>query len=101
MTTSSSPTTISPIPKSARAALKDPNWRAAMALEFKVLQKNQTWHLLDQPPGAHIVTSKWVFKHKLLPDSTLECYKARWLVRGFTQRAGMDSQTSSPSPRSS
>jgi hypothetical protein len=61
-----------------------------MALEFEALQKNRTWRLVDRLPGAHIVTGKWVFKHKLNPDSTLERYKARWVVRGFTQRAGVD-----------
>jgi hypothetical protein len=36
------------------------------------------------------VTGKWVFKHKLNSDGSLERYKARWVVRGFTQRAGLD-----------
>jgi histone deacetylase 1/2 len=61
-----------------------------MALEFQALQNNRTWCLVDRPPGAHIVTGKWVFKHKLNPDGSLERYKARWVVRGFTQRAGVD-----------
>jgi hypothetical protein len=79
-----SATEISPLPKSARAALKDPHWHAAMALELEALQKNRTWRLVDRLHSAHIVTGKWVFKHKLNPDGTLERYKARWVVRGFT-----------------
>ena len=43
-----------------------------------------------RPPGAHIISGKWVFRHKLNPDGSLERYKARWVVRGFTQRAGID-----------
>jgi histone deacetylase 1/2 len=39
---------------------------------------------------AQEFSGKWVFKHKLKPDGTLERYKARWVVRGFTQRAGID-----------
>jgi hypothetical protein len=94
---SSSTPTISPIPSSARAALKDENWRAAMALEFDALQRNHTWRLVDRPPGANVVTGKWVFRHKLKPDGSLERYKARWVVRGFTQRAGIDfGETFSP-----
>lgn len=61
-----------------------------MALEFEALQWNRTWRLVDRPPGAHVVSGKWVFRHKLNPNGTLERYKARWVVRGFTQRAGVD-----------
>lgn len=31
-----------------------------------------------------------MFTYKLKPDGTLDRYKARWVVRGFTQRAGVD-----------
>ena len=31
-----------------------------------------------------------MFKHKHKPDGTLERYKARWVVCGFTQWAGID-----------
>lgn len=61
-----------------------------MAAEFDALQRNRTWRLINRPPGANIVSGKWVFKHKLNPEGTLERYKARWVVRGFTQRAGID-----------
>jgi hypothetical protein len=63
---------ISPTPTSARAALKDPNWRAAMALEFDAFQRNRTWRLVDRPPGANVVSGKWVFKHKLNLEGTFE-----------------------------
>ncbi|XP_066364959.1 uncharacterized mitochondrial protein AtMg00810-like [Miscanthus floridulus] len=68
-----------------------------MELEFDALQCNRTWRLVDRPPGTNIVSGKWVFRHKLNPNGSLECYKARWVVRGFTQRAGIDfSETFSP-----
>lgn len=54
----------SPIPSSVQAALRDPNWRAAMQVEFDALQANNTWTLQERPPGARIITGKWVFKHK-------------------------------------
>jgi hypothetical protein len=90
MATSTSP--ISLIPSSARVALRDPNWKAAMEAEFSTLQANRTWRLIDKRPGAHIISGKWVFKHKLHPDGSLDRYKARWVMRGFTQRAGVDFQ---------
>jgi histone deacetylase 1/2 len=83
---------ISLVPKSVREALKDPNWRRAMEDEFQALQANQTWRLVDPPAGTHTITGKWVFKHKFNPDGTLARYKARWVVRGFNQRHGIDFQ---------
>jgi hypothetical protein len=44
-----------------------------------------------------VVTGKWVFKHKFTADGPLEHYKARWVLRRFTQRPGIDfSETFSP-----
>ncbi|XP_071678497.1 uncharacterized protein [Lolium perenne] len=85
-----SATAPSPVPTSARAALRDPHWRAAMQEEYDALQRNRTWELVPRPPRANVITGKWVFKHKLGSDGTLERYKARWVVRGFRQRAGVD-----------
>jgi histone deacetylase 1/2 len=42
------------------------------------------------PSKANIVTDKWVFRHKLNPDSSLACYKARCVLRGFTQAPDID-----------
>lgn len=81
---------ISPIPTSVNAALQDPNWRAAMQSEFDALQANKTWQLIPRPAGAHVVSGKWIFRHKYKEDGSLDRYKARWVVRGFTQRASVD-----------
>jgi len=68
-----------------------------MKREYDALQANKTWTLVQRPPGARVITGKWVFKHKLNPDGTLERYKARWVVRGFNQRPGVDfGETFSP-----
>jgi hypothetical protein len=40
--------------------------------------------------GAKVVTGKWIFKLKLHTDRSLERYKARYVLRGFTQRPGVD-----------
>lgn len=89
--------TLSPVPRSVRSALKDDNWHAAMKAEYDALQANHTWTLVPRPPGARIISGKWVFKHKMHPDGTLERYKARWVVRGFNQRPGIDfGETFSP-----
>lgn len=43
---------------------------------------------------------KWVFKKKYHADGTLEKYRARCTVKGFTQRSGIDyKETYAPTPR--
>ncbi|KAK1692539.1 hypothetical protein QYE76_009236 [Lolium multiflorum] len=58
-----------------------------MQEEYNALQRNRPG-AVPRPPRANVITGKWVFKHKLGSDGTLERYKARWVVRGFRQRAG-------------
>jgi hypothetical protein len=53
--------------------------------EYVALMSNDTWDLVLCPHGANVVTFKWIFKHKFKADVTLERYKARWILRGFTQ----------------
>jgi hypothetical protein len=77
--------TLSPVPSSIRATLVDPNWRRAMEEEFAALIANNTWDLVPHPVGSNVVTGKWIFKHKFNSDGSLERYKARWVLRGFTQ----------------
>jgi hypothetical protein len=89
--------TLSPLSKTYRGALADPNWRDAMCEEFAALQANDTWSLVPRPAGTNVVTGKWVFRHKFLPDGALDRYKARWVLRGFTQQHGVDyGETFSP-----
>ena len=88
---------LSPIPRTYRAALADPNWRAAMEAEYSALLSNNTWDLLPRPSQCNVFTGKWIFKHKFKTDGSFERYKARWVLRGFTQRPGIDfAETFSP-----
>jgi hypothetical protein len=90
LTAPTSSPTPSLLPSAARAALADLHWRAAMEEEYGVLINNGTWELVPRPQGSNVVTGKCVFTHKLRADGTLDRYKARWVLRGFTQRPGVD-----------
>lgn len=79
--------TLLPVSKSFQSALADLNWRAAMEEEHVALLQNHTWDLVPRPPCA---SGKWIFKHKFLSDGSLEQYKVRWVLQGFTQRLGVD-----------
>ncbi|GAA0159881.1 hypothetical protein LIER_16561 [Lithospermum erythrorhizon] len=66
-------------------------WLASMEDEMESLQKNQTWELARKSAGRKVVTCKWLFKKKegLSPTEGIK-YKARIVVRGFSQREGVD-----------
>jgi hypothetical protein len=65
--------------------------------EFQALLDNGTWTLVPCPAGANVVSGKWVFQHKFHSDGTLARYKARWVVRGYSQCPGVDyDETLSP-----
>ncbi|WVZ95211.1 hypothetical protein U9M48_041005, partial [Paspalum notatum var. saurae] len=88
---------ISLAPSSVRDALAEPHWRHAMEVEYAALLANQTWDLVPRPPGGNVVTGKWIWTHKRQADGTLDRYKARWVLRGFTQRPSVDyDETFSP-----
>jgi hypothetical protein len=68
-----------------------------MEEEHAALLQIHTWDPVPRPPHANVVMGKWIFKYKFNEDGTLERYKARWVLRGFTQRSGVDfSETFSP-----
>jgi hypothetical protein len=68
-----------------------------MEEEYGALLANRTWDLVPRPPRANVVTGKRIFKHKFQADGSLERYKARWVLRGFTQCPGVDfDETFSP-----
>jgi hypothetical protein len=95
--TTCTPPDASPVPSSVRAALADPHCRRAMEEEYVALLANHTWDLVSRPPGTNVVTGKWLFRHKLTLDGSLDRYTARWVLRGFTQRPGVDyDETFSP-----
>jgi hypothetical protein len=81
---------VSLVPSSVREALLDPHWCRAMEEEYAALLANQTWDLVPRPLGSNVVTGKWIWTHKRQTDGALERYKASWVLRGFTQRPGVD-----------
>ena len=61
-----------------------------MQEEINALNKNQTWELVPRPKGITLVGCKWIFNLKYKVDGTLERYKARLVVKGYTQSYGID-----------
>jgi hypothetical protein len=67
------------------------DWRAAMQEEWASIKLNNTFGLPDgrKVDGQKPISSKWVFKTKRNPDSSIR-YKARLVIRGFEQVEGLD-----------
>ena len=65
-------------------------WRDAIKNELDSIVSNQTWELTDLPKGCKPISCKWIFKKKMRPDGTIERFKARLVVRGFTQKKDID-----------
>jgi hypothetical protein len=78
------------VPSFVRAALADPHWRQAMEEQYEALLAKHTWDLVRRPPNTNVVTGKWIFRHKLTSDGSIDRYKARWVLRSFTQRPRVD-----------
>lgn len=62
-----------------------------MTEELQSLDKNQIWELVDKPKQQRVVGCKWIFKKKIegaVVDGVR--FKARLVVKGFTQKDGID-----------
>ncbi|KAA0037350.1 Integrase, catalytic core [Cucumis melo var. makuwa] len=72
-------------------------WRKVMEEEVNALKKNHTWDLVLKPKDVKPISCKWVYKVKTRADGTMERYKARLVIRGFSQQYGLDyDETFSP-----
>jgi hypothetical protein len=49
-----------------------------------------TWEVTRPIAGVKPIDSKWVYKIKYTPTGEIEKYKGRLVVRGDSQRAGLD-----------
>ena len=58
--------------------------------EFSNLLHFCTWELRHLPQGRKAIGCKWVFKVKAKDDGTVDKFKARLVIQGFSQRPGID-----------
>nr|GFC66328.1 retrotransposon protein, putative, Ty1-copia subclass [Tanacetum cinerariifolium] len=76
---------------------KSEKWLNAMNVEMQSMKDNEVWVLVELPPNGKTVGSKWLFKKKTDMDGNVHIYKARLVVKGFTQTPVIDyEETFSP-----
>ena len=81
-------------PKSYREAMqrsqeKD-RWEEAIAKEILALIETETFSFKILPKGKKAIGCKWVLKIKQNSDRTIERFKARLVIQGFSQTLGED-----------
>ena len=54
------------------------------------ITSNRVWDLIELPDGPRAIGCKWVYKTKTVSLGNIERYKARLVIKGFTQREGID-----------
>ncbi|KAL6332726.1 hypothetical protein AAG906_014631 [Vitis piasezkii] len=68
------------LPHRHNRALANPRWKVAMNEEMKSLQKNETWELVECPPGKKPIWRHWIYIVKYKADGT----------KGYTQTYRID-----------
>nr|GEX74691.1 zinc finger, CCHC-type [Tanacetum cinerariifolium] len=65
-------------------------WKEIISDEMYSIMGNNTWVLVDLPPGCKPLGCKWIFKRKLKVYRTIKMFKARLVIQSFKQKSGID-----------
>ena len=60
-----------------------------MVEEYDSIVKNSAWEIVPRPVEKSMVVSRWIYKVKQATDGSVEKFKARFLVWGFSQIEGI------------
>ena len=72
--------------------LDSDKWQQAIIMEHQSIQDAGVWEIYDKalPPVRIAINSRWVFTGKLNAAGSVERYKARLVIKGYWQIAGID-----------
>ena len=70
-------------PAEFEEAKNDPKCINAMKEELRMIEKNQTWELVDMSKHKKPIGVKWVYRTKLNADGTINKHKAGLVVKGY------------------
>ncbi|KAI3806370.1 hypothetical protein L1987_22271 [Smallanthus sonchifolius] len=76
----------------SRGAVSKKEWYDDMINKLEAIEKHDTWELVSRPTGRNIVGLKWLYKTKLVAKGKVMRYKARLVVKGYSQKQGINYQ---------
>ena len=65
-------------------------WKKAMVEEMQAIDQTRMWELVPAPIGCRPIGLKWIFKLKRNSHEDALGYKARLVVKGYSQKHGID-----------
>ena len=65
-------------------------WVDAMQNEMKSLHENHSFELVKLPKGKRALKNRWVYRVKQEEHASQSRYKARLVVKGYSQKKGID-----------
>ena len=65
-------------------------WKEAINDEMNSIMSNQTWELVNLPPGFKLIGCKWACRRKYHTNGMIQTFKARLVAKGFKQREDVD-----------
>ena len=74
----------------AMADVDSARWVKAMKAELESMDSNQFWDLVEAHANIKPIGCEWVYKRKIGSTGKLEVFKTRLIVKGYTQRKGID-----------
>ena len=61
-----------------------------MSTKMEALEKNRTWEIVEFPKRKNLIRYKWVFTMKYKVDKSIERYKLKLIVKGYSQTYVVD-----------
>ena len=61
------------------------HWKKGMEEEINQIEKLGTWELVEAPPNANIIPSRWTLHHKRNARGEIARYRVRVVAKGYVQ----------------
>ena len=71
-------------PSSFEKVMQQPIWVDGIIEEYDSIIKNSAWEVVPRPVGKSVVRSRWIYKVNKFFDGSVEKYKAKFVVQGFS-----------------